>query len=99
MGFYNVWFYPPPHRMKSVDVLFSPVALFKLYFTFVFIEITVITLYCTLYNVQCTVITKPASGCSMGGSPGELNEELVTWEERKKGWRMNCDVGEATEGL
>ena len=35
----------------------------------------------------------------MGGSPGELNEELVMHEKRKKGWRMNCDVGEATEGL
>ena len=33
------------------------------------------------------------------GSPGELSEELVTYEKRKKGWRMNCDVGEATEGL
>ena len=30
---------------------------------------------------------------------GELSEELVTWEKRKKGWRMNCDVGEAKEGL
>ena len=35
----------------------------------------------------------------MGGSPGELSEELVTWEKRKKGWRMNSDVGEAMEGL
>ena len=35
----------------------------------------------------------------MGSSPGELSEELVTQEKRKKGWRMNCDVGEATEGL
>ena len=35
----------------------------------------------------------------MGGSPGELSEELVTKEKRKKGWRMNCDVGKATEGL
>ena len=35
----------------------------------------------------------------MGGSPGELNEDLVTLEKRKKGWRMNCDVGKATEGL
>ena len=35
----------------------------------------------------------------MGGSPGGLSEELVTLEKRKKGWRMNCDVGEATEGL
>ena len=29
----------------------------------------------------------------MGGSPSELSEELVTYEKRKKGWRMNCDVG------
>ena len=36
---------------------------------------------------------------AMGGSPGELSEELVTYEKRKKGWRMNCDVGETTEGL
>ena len=36
---------------------------------------------------------------SMGGSPGELSEEPVTQEKRKKGWRMNCDIGEATEGL
>ena len=33
---------------------------------------------------------------NMGGSPGE---ELVTYEKRKKGWRMICDVGEAAEGL
>ena len=32
----------------------------------------------------------------MGGSPGEFSEELVTQEKQKKGWRMNCDVGEAT---
>ena len=35
----------------------------------------------------------------MGGSPGELSEELVTQETRKKVWRMNCDVGEVTEKL
>ena len=34
-----------------------------------------------------------------GGSQGELSEELVTLEKRKKCWRMNCDVGEAKEGL
>ena len=33
------------------------------------------------------------------GSPGELSEELVTQEKRKKDWRLNCDVGEATKGL
>ena len=32
----------------------------------------------------------------MGGSPGELSEERVTLEKGKKGWRINCDVGEAT---
>ena len=36
---------------------------------------------------------------SMGGSPGELSEELVTQEKRNKGRRMNCDVGDATAGL
>ena len=35
----------------------------------------------------------------MGSSPGELSEELVTQEKQKKGWRMNCDVGEVTESL
>ena len=34
----------------------------------------------------------------IGGSPCELSEELVT-EKQKKGWRMNCDVGEVTERL
>ena len=37
--------------------------------------------------------------CIMGGSPGELSEELVMWEKRKKGWRMSCDVGKVTERL
>ena len=35
----------------------------------------------------------------MGGSPGDVSEEPVTQEKRKKRWRMSCDVGEATEGL
>ena len=35
----------------------------------------------------------------MGGSPGDVSENPVTWETRKKGWRMSCDVGEAMEGL
>ena len=42
---------------------------------------------------------KKYSTKAMGGSPRELSEELVTQEKRKKGWRMNCDVSEATEGL
>ena len=36
---------------------------------------------------------------AMGGSPSELSEELETEEKRKKGWRIKCDVGEATQGL
>ena len=35
----------------------------------------------------------------MGGSPGDVTENPVTLEKQKKGWRMSCDVGEATEGL
>ena len=35
----------------------------------------------------------------MGGSPGDVSEEPVTQEKRKKGWRMSCEVGEAMEGL
>ena len=35
----------------------------------------------------------------IGGSSGELSEELVMWVKRQKGWRMNCDVGEVTERL
>ena len=35
----------------------------------------------------------------MGDSPGDVSEEPVTQEKRKKGWRMSCDVREATEGL
>ena len=35
----------------------------------------------------------------MGGSPGDVSEEPVTSEKQKKGWRMSCDVGQATEVL
>ena len=35
----------------------------------------------------------------MHGSPGDVGEEPVTYEKRKKGWRMSCDVGETTNGL
>ena len=34
----------------------------------------------------------------MDGSPGELSEELVTQEKRKKSWRMNCDVVNRRKG-
>ena len=36
---------------------------------------------------------------NMGDSSGYLSEEPVTEEKRKKGWRMSCDVDEATEEL
>ena len=35
----------------------------------------------------------------MGISPGDVSEEPVTMKKQKKGWRMSCDIGEATEGL
>ena len=35
---------------------------------------------------------------TMGGSPGDVSEEPVTYEKRKKGWKMSCYVGEATGG-
>ena len=35
----------------------------------------------------------------MGGSPDELSEKLVMQEKWNKGWRMNCDIGEAMEEL
>ena len=28
----------------------------------------------------------------MGGSPGDVSENPVMWEKRKKGWRMSYDV-------
>ena len=35
----------------------------------------------------------------MGGSPSDVSEEPVTQMKRKKGWRMSCDIGKATELL
>ena len=35
----------------------------------------------------------------MGSSPDDVKEEHVMQEKQKKGWRMSCDVGEATERL
>ena len=35
----------------------------------------------------------------MGGSPGDVNEEPITYEKQKKGCRIRCDVGEATKEL
>ena len=35
----------------------------------------------------------------MGGRPGDVSENPVRQEKRKKGSKMSCDVGEATEGL
>ena len=43
--------------------------------------------------MQCFEPTQP-----MGGSPGDVSEEPVTKEKRKKGWRMICNVGQAMEG-
>ena len=35
----------------------------------------------------------------MDGSPADISENPVRQEKRKKGWRMICDVCEATESL
>ena len=52
MNFYNAWFYPLPFpsRMKSMDVLLSPVALFKLFLPLCLQK---------LHKLYCIVITKP----------------------------------------
>ena len=52
--------------------------------------------YVLFINEACFTRDRMLNG--MGGSPGELGEELVMSEKQKMGWRMNCDVGEATEG-
>ena len=36
--------------------------------------------------------------CCMGDSPGDVSEEPVTLEKRKKDWRKSSGVGESTEG-
>ena len=41
----------------------------------------------------------PKTTFGMGGWSGDVSKEPVTLEKRKKGLRMNCDVGEATEGF
>ena len=37
--------------------------------------------------------------CDVREATERLENELVTQEKRKKGWRMNCHVGEAMEEL
>ena len=49
-------------------------------------------------NLRVNGSSKGLVSC-MGGSPDELSEELVMQEKLKKGWRMNCDISEAMEGL
>ena len=47
----------------------------------------------------CTALCSKLLLITIGGSPGDVSEELMTYEKRKKGWRMSCDLGEVTEGL
>ena len=47
---------------------------------------------------NCIIIVLFKYRRAMGGSPGELSEEIVTYEKRKKGWRMSCDVGKQRKG-
>ena len=35
----------------------------------------------------------------MSSLPGDVSENPVRYEKRKKGWRMSCDIGETMEGL
>ena len=37
--------------------------------------------------------------CDVGKVREGLENEPVTYEKQKKGWRMSCDVGKAREGL
>ena len=50
-------------------------------------------------NISFRANNLPIFHTTMGGLPGDVNEEPVTEKKRKKGWRMSCDVGEATKGL
>ena len=50
--------------------------------------------FATAQNVCNNLQSQPSLVESMGGSPGDVSEEPM-----KKGWRMSCDVGEATERL
>ena len=52
-----------------------------------------------LGSVPGSEVSGPRFVFSMGGSPGDVSENPVTSERRKKGWRMGCDLGEAREGL
>ena len=56
------------------------------------------TEFLKLYR-RCTCKSGYVYVHSMGGSPGDVSEELMTQEKRKKVWRVNCDVGEAMEGF
>ena len=53
--------------------------------------------YGWIYCFRKTI--KDLATVGMGGSSGDVSEEPVTYEMRKKGWRMSCDVGTASEGL
>ena len=37
--------------------------------------------------------------CEVDEMTERLENELCSYEKRKKGWRMTCDVGEATERM
>ena len=44
-------------------------------------------------------VIKEIQRTTIGGSPGDVSEEPVTYEKRKNSWEMSCEVGKATEGL
>ena len=49
---------------------------------------------CLKSYTDCTSVLQTLQ--TMGGSPGDVSEEPVTQEKRKKSLRMSCDVSEAT---
>ena len=51
------------------------------------------------HRTAALLMQLPKKLYTMGGSPGDVSENPVTYERQKKGWRMSCDVGEAMEGL
>ena len=53
-----------------------------------------------LIQNMCLILNINHGFTAWGAGPqGNVSEDPVTQEKRKKGCRMKCDVGEATEAL
>ena len=85
------------HPLRTATVTDLSCSTLKLFIYLLRKLSTTVSLQLTLLVlVRCSTHEGPKA---MGGSPGELSKDLVTQEKRKKGWRMNCDIGEAMEVL